>query len=939
MPLDFLQQANAAYIEALYEQFRKDPDSVGRDWQLFFAGLETASLDGVGGKPVDVVTRAAPAPRPTPISRRPSGFADAESTIGVFDLIHSYRELGHLIANLDPLGNNETTHALLDLANFGLGEADLERTVKCPSFAACSEAKLSDLVLLLRAIYCGTLSIEYMHISSKEQRDWIQQRIEPTLNQPELSAEERKLVLRQLVQANGFEQFLQTKYLGQKRFSLEGGESLVPLLIKLIEAAGERGVDEIVMGMPHRGRLNVMANVLGKPYDAIFAEFEGSFLPKNVQGDGDVKYHLGYAKDYVTQTGHKVHVALLSNPSHLEAIDPVVEGIAHAKQQYLRDLERRRVMPVLLHGDAAFTGQGIVMETMSLSELRAYHNGGTVHIIIDNQIGFTTGPREYRFTRYPSDLAKVFNAPVFHVNADDPEAAVQAATLGVEFRREFKEDVIIHLVCYRKHGHNELDDPSFTQPLMYERIREKRGAHAIYAERLVNEGVMSGTDVELLSTQIRRDFDEALDHARDTMPRQKVFAFGGAWEGMSWAGKDWSAHTAVPKARLEQILAAATTLPADFTPHPKAVKLLEQRRVMLDGDGQVDWGCAEMLAFGTLLAERMNVRLSGQDSERGTFSHRHAVLHDLKDDRRIVPLGKIAALQGQFTVINSMLSEEGVLGFEYGFSMADPRNLVCWEAQFGDFANGAQVIIDQFISSAESKWQRQSGIVLLLPHGYEGQGPEHSSARLERWLQLCGEKNMQVCYPTTPAQYFHVLRRQMHRRFRKPLILMTPKSLLRHKLVLSRTEDFTDGSFRNVIDDVPAIVPEAVQRVILCTGKIYYDLLLNREERAIDDIAIIRVEQFYPFPYDELRPALERYPATAEIFWVQEEPRNMGAWRFVQPRLRKILGTGRAPVYVGRDTAASPATGSYKIHQQEHEKLIHEALRKVGTPKKSAHAG
>ncbi|MEE8310717.1 MAG: 2-oxoglutarate dehydrogenase E1 component, partial [Candidatus Binatia bacterium] len=739
---------------------------------------------------------------------------------------------------------------------------------------------------------------------------------------------ERHRILEKLAAAELFESFLHTKFLGQKRFSLEGGESLVPLLNTLVEEAGTLGVEEIVIGMPHRGRLNVMANVLGKPYDQIFAEFEGSFLPASVQGDGDVKYHLGYARDHVTRTGKKLHAVLMPNPSHLEAIDPVVEGIVHAKQQYLHDAERRRVMPLLLHGDAAFCGQGVVMETMSLSELRAYHNGGTIHIIIDNQVGFTTSPSESRFTRYPSDLGKVFNAPVFHVNADDPEAAIQAARLAVGFRKEFKEDVIIDLVCYRRHGHNELDDPSFTQPAMYRKIKAKPQAHELYAERLEMEGLVTPADIEQLHKEIRQTFERALDYARDVMPRQKVFAFGGLWEGMHWAGKDWSAHTQVSADRLRTIMDAATTLPPAFNAHPKVRKNLENRRSMLEGDGAVDWACAEMLALATLLAEGSNVRLSGQDSERGTFSQRHAVLHDVETDARIVPLNKVAGQQGRFTVINSMLSEEGVLGFEYGFASADPRNLVIWEAQYGDFANNAQVIIDQFIASSESKWQRQNGLVMLLPHGYEGQGPDHSSARLERFLQLCAENNMQVCYPTTPAQYFHVLRRQQHRSFRKPLILMTPKSMLRHKLVVSRLDEFAEYPFRNVIDETEAMEPSSVRRVLLCTGKTYYDLLLGRNERVVNDIAIVRVEQLYPFPAEELRAVIDRYPDNAEIYWVQEESRNCGAWTFMEPLLYDLVGPRRSVTYVGRNAAASPATGSYAIHRQERDEILDQALRK-----------
>ncbi len=918
--LDFLNRANAEYVSDLYEQWLRDPGSVPDEWQIFFEGVEAGS-SGDGG----------------PLAKSGAGIRvlataenEPEPVAGIYDLIHSYRELGHLIAEIDPLGDNQTEHPLLDLGEFGFSEADLGRVVECPTLSGTAQCSLRDLVDRLRATYCRTLGVEYMHIAQKELRTWLQDKIEPTLNTPELTDAGRIQLLQELSTAAMFEQFLHTKFVGQKRFSLEGGEALVPLLNTLIERAGELGVQEIVMGMPHRGRLNVLANVLHKPYGFIFAEFEGSFLPNNVQGDGDVKYHLGYSRDHVTTGGNKVHVSLLYNPSHLEAVNPVVAGIVHAKQDYLRDTATRsRAIPILLHGDAAFTGQGLVMETLGLSELPDFQVGGTIHVIVNNQVGFTTSPKHSRFTRYPSDIAKVFNAPVFHVNADDPEAAIQAARLAIEFRDRFREDVIIDLVCYRRHGHNELDDPTFTQPTMYKRIREKKSVHVMYAERLEQAGVLTAENSKEIWAAIRDKFEKALAYARDEQPKQRIFAFGGVWENIGWAGKDWSARTAVSPAFLDRVIAGVTTIPEGFKPHPKARKLLEERRKMLEGEGRVDWACGEMLAFGTLLLEGTNVRLSGQDSGRGTFSQRHAVLHDIETDEIYVPLANLAPGQGSFRAIDSMLSEAGVLGFEYGYSSADPRNLVLWEAQFGDFANGAQVVIDQFIVSAESKWQRQSGIVLLLPHGYEGQGPEHSSARLERYLQLCAENNMQVVYPTTPGQYFHALRRQIHRRFRKPLVVMTPKSMLRMQLAVSKVSELTDGGFRDVIDEIEPLTPASVRRVLLCSGKMFYDLLVNRNERVIDNIAIVRVEQLYPFPADELRRVLARYPADAEIEWVQEESLNAGAWSFVEPRLRAILGRDRAIRYIGRDEGASPATGSYKLHQHEHDQLMNEAFRKV----------
>jgi 2-oxoglutarate dehydrogenase E1 component len=918
--LDFLNRANADYVSELYEQYRRDRASVPAEWQIFFDGVEAASSgDGAAFAP------------PTPgIRVLADGEEAPEPVAGIYDLIHSYRELGHLIAEIDPLGNNDTEHPLLDLAEFGFSESDLGRVVECPTLSGIEQCSLQELVKRLRATYCRTLGVEYMHIAQKELRTWLQEKIEPTLNTPGLSDLQRIRIFRELSTASLFEQFLNTKFVGQKRFSLEGGEALVPLLNTLIEGAGDLGVQEIVMGMPHRGRLNVLANVLHKPYGFIFAEFEGSFLPNNIQGDGDVKYHLGYSRDHVTARGNKVHVSLLYNPSHLEAVNPVVAGIVHAKQDYLRDTEKRsRAIPILMHGDAAFTGQGLVMETLGLSELPDFQVGGTIHVIVNNQVGFTTSPKYSRFTRYPSDIAKVFNAPVFHVNADDPESAIQAARLAIEFRERFKEDVIIDLVCYRRHGHNELDDPTFTQPTMYKRIREKQSVHHMYAERLEQEGVFTADARDAIWAEIRDKFEKALAYARDEQPKQRIFAFGGAWEGIGWAGKDWSSNTAVSPALLERVIVGATTTPDSFHAHPKVRKLLDERRRMVEGEGKIDWACGEMLAFGTLLLEGTNVRLSGQDSGRGTFSQRHAVLHDIETDEIYVPLGNLAPGQGRFRAIDSMLSEAGVLGFEYGYSSADPRNLVLWEAQFGDFANGAQVVIDQFIVSAESKWQRQSGLVLLLPHGYEGQGPEHSSARLERYLQMCAENNMQVVYPTTPGQYFHALRRQIHRRFRKPLVVMTPKSMLRMQLAVSKVSELTKGGFRDVIDEIEPLARDSVRRVLLCSGKMFYDLLVNRNERVIDNIAIVRLEQLYPFPAEELKRVLATYPADVEIEWVQEESHNAGAWSFVEQRLRAILGADRPVRYVGRDEGASPATGSYKLHQHEHDQLMNEAFRKV----------
>ena len=916
--LDALALTNSEWVEAQYRRYRDDPHSVDPSWVALFERVEAGPDSGNGQ-----VVEGAP---------RPAGGAPV---LGVFDLVHSYRELGHLMAHLNPLAPVPAQHPLLDPSEFGFDDDDLARVVEPGSYLGSEALPLAELIARLRATYCGTLGVEYLHIQKKEQRQWLQERMEPSCNRPELTAEDRVQIFQQVVFAERFEQFLQRRYPTAKRFSLEGGESLIPLLDTLIEDGAALGVEEMVMGMSHRGRLNVLVNVLRKPYEMVLAEFEGSFLAKEAQGAGDVKYHLGYSRDHTTRRGPKVHLSLSANPSHLEAIDPVIEGMVRAKQNYLGDTDRSRVVPLLLHGDAAFTGQGVVAETLWLSELEHYHTGGTIHLIINNQIGFTTSPEAFRFTTYPSDVAKLIQAPVFHVNGDDPEAAVQAARLAMAFRQTFKEDVIIDLVCYRKHGHNELDDPSFTQPVMYSTI----GAHASpltqYRERLLAENVLSEEDADRHVSEFDDLLNDAQDYARDFMPRQQLFVFGGMWEGLDWAGDDWSADTAVERGILEEVAGALVRIPQDFTPHRRLRRLMQERAAMVSDDGRIDWGCGEALALGSLLLEGTSIRLSGQDTARGTFSHRHAVWHDVETGRTHVPLGAIRREQGRLLVIDSMLSENACLGFEFGFSLADPHKLVVWEAQFGDFINAAQVVVDQFLATSESKWQRMSGLVLLLPHGYEGQGPEHSSARLERFLQLCAKDNMQVCNPTTPAQYFHLLRRQMHRTFRKPLVIMSPKSLLRHKAAVSRLADFTDGTFRLVIDDVAAegaveagvrIDRARVRRVVLCSGKVYYDLLAARREQGRDTVAIVRVEQLYPFAHDELARVLASYPAAEQVLWVQEEPQNMGAWDFLYHRLRRLLPSGSEPHYVGREEAASPASGSFKRHQSEVMDLVNRAL-------------
>ncbi len=801
--------------------------------------------------------------------------------------------------------------------------------------AGLGTAPLRELLAALRETYCGPLGVEYLAIADKAQREWLQERMEPSRNRPALTAEDRRRILERLVSAEVFEQFLHAKFVGQKRFSLEGGEALIPLLDEVIETAAAAGAGEMVMGMPHRGRLNVLAHILAKPYELVLAEFEGSSLPWDDHGDGDVKYHLGYSKDHVTASGRQIHLSMTANPSHLEVVNPVVEGIVRAKQARLADVRRQRVVPVLMHGDAAFLGQGSVYETVMLSGLPAFTTGGTVHVIINNQIGFTTDPVDYQITRYPTAVARVVQAPVFHVNGDEPEAAVQAARLAVQFRQTFGLDVFIDFTCYRRLGHNEVDDPTLTQPALYRRILPHATVAEQYGKRLEEAGIVDAADRRQMREAARAALDRALTVARERMPRQKALVFGGAWTGLTWAGADWSADTAVKAERLRAVVEVLRQPPAGFTPSARAKRLLDERWQMVERGEGIDWGCAEMLAYGSLLLEGVPVRISGQDTVRGTFGHRHAAVFDATTGAAWVPLAGLAPDQAAFEAVNSPLSELAVMGFEYGMSSADPRRLVVWEAQFGDFVNGAQIIIDQFIASAESKWQRMSGLVLLLPHGYEGQGPEHSSARLERFLQLCAEDNMQVVNCTTPAQLFHALRRQMHRPFRKPLVVMSPKSLLRHPRSVSALTEFTEGRFENVIDDGRAADPDRVDRVIACSGKIYYALEAARAELEWgSSLAIVRLEQLYPFPEAELARILGRYAKAGELYWVQEEPANQGAWDHVRWRMERLLGDRRLQ-YVGRKEAASPATGSHKMHQVEERQVVEAALRRP-RPEKAA---
>jgi 2-oxoglutarate dehydrogenase E1 component len=906
--LDFIQRANAGYIEAQYERYRQDPASVPEEWALFFAGFDLAAPPG--------------------LSRASGGPAS-----GVYGLVQNYREFGHLIARLDPLGHDPRRHPLLELATAGVNDADLAAPTDGLPFKGEFKGTVADLLEALRATYSGTLGVEYMDIADKDRREWLQARMEPRRNRPELDADQRRGILRRLLTADAFEQFLNVKYPGQKRFSLEGAASLIPMLDTIVAAAAHHELDQVAIGMPHRGRINVLANILHKPLELIFSEFESGFVPEHVQGHGDVKYHLGYSAQHDASTGRSLHLDLTFNPSHLEFVNPVVLGLVRARQEQARDHDGVRGLPLLIHGDASFSGEGIVAETLMMAPLPHYRTGGTLHIIVNNQIGFTTSPEDARLGRYPTDIARVVNAPVIHVNGDDPEAAVYAAELAFAYRAEFHEDVIVDLVCYRRHGHNELDDPTFTQPVMYREIAAHVPASRQYAERLLSERIVDAAGLAAMEAEIEATFQAAHRRARTEVPHNGEVVLGGAWSGLEWAGDDWSADTAVPTATIERVVQALAQLPDGFHAHPKVRKLAADRLQMVRED-RMDWALGEALAIGSLLVEGRHVRMSGQDTGRGTFSHRHAVLHDVEDGRLFVPLQHLSTEQGRFEIFDTPLSEAAVLGFEYGFSTADPHTLVIWEAQFGDFGNVAQVFVDQFLASGESKWRRMSGLSLLLPHGYEGQGPEHSSARLERFLELCANGNMQVCNLTTPAQLFHALRRQLLRRFRKPLVIMSPKSLLRHKLAVSPVRDFVNRSFQTVIDDAGVTDPAAVRRVLLVSGKIAYALQEARAAVPTDAVAIVRIEQLYPFPHAELDMILRRYPNARDLRWVQEEPANMGAWRSTRHRLEAVMPDGTTLRLVARKASPTPATGYYHMHVEQERTLLERAFADPGGARK-----
>jgi len=856
----------------------------------------------------------------------------------VLQLINAYRVRGHLIADFDPLGSEAVYHPELDPATYGLTIWDLDREFLTGTLMSDDDepqrvATLREILETLRQTYCGKIGCEYMNIQIPEQKRWLQLRMEPSGNRWALDKETKTRAIQRLIEAEEFEHFLHTRYIGHKRFSLEGAESAIVILDEILDRAANASVHEAVIGMAHRGRINVLANIVGKPINQIFSEFEG-MDPESMQGSGDVKYHLGASGVRKSASGRDIVVSMAFNPSHLEAVDPVVEGIVRPKQDRLGDVRRERVIPILIHGDAAFAGQGVVAETLNLSQLEGYTTGGTVHLVINNQIGFTTNPNEARSTPYSTDVARMVQAPIFHVNGDDPEACVRVAQMAYDYRQQFKRDVVIDMFCYRRHGHNEGDDPSYTQPLLYHKIRQHPSVATLYGERLVREKMVSAEGVEELRKKIVGRFNEIYDTTKKTEEGFEVQDLS------DFDPEDMLApipNTAVDGGVLAQVIDGITNFPPDFHVHPKLEGFLKKRRDVLQG-APMDWATAETLAFGSLVLERTPVRLSGQDSGRGTFSQRHLELFDSQNGQRYVPLKHLSPAQARFDVYDSSLSEYAVMGFEFGYSVADPRTLVLWEAQFGDFANGAQILIDQFISSAESKWGQPSGLVLLLPHGYEGQGPEHSSARIERFLQLCAENNMQVVNASTPAQYFHVLRRQMHgghdrRGVRKPLIIFTPKRMLRHPKAVSTIHELTSGSFRELLDDATVADPRKVNRVLFCSGQVYYDLVAAREGRKIDDVAIVRLEQIYPFPVDQVVALLERYPESADLAWVQEEPRNMGAWRFVQEQVQPLLDAAeRSPrvlQYVGRAASASPSSGFLKRHQQQTAELLDEALARL----------
>lgn len=919
----YLSGGSMAYIDSLYEDYLVDPNSVSEQWRAIFSALPAVNgankelshrdvrdyfLQNADKKAIQVIQSS-----------------DSQQ-YEVANLIHAFRSLGHHAAKLDPLEMTERAPVpALDLAFHHLSNVDKTRKFFAGTSFNGPEMTLEEIYKALRETYCGSIGIEYMHISNTEETEWLQKSMESVHGKPTFTAEKKREILKDLIAADGLERYLGTRYVGQKRFSLEGGDSLIPLMKEIIHRAGNIEVRELVIGMAHRGRLNVLVNVLGKEPNQLFQEFEGKI---KYERTGDVKYHLGFSSDIKTDSGSVLHLALAFNPSHLEIIGPVVEGSVRSRLRRRNDLiKKETVVPIVLHGDAAFSGQGVVMETFNFSQSRGYCTGGTIHIVINNQIGFTTSnPLDSRSTLYCTDVAKMVQAPVIHVNGDDPEAVVFATQIAFDFRMKFKRDVVIDLVCYRRNGHNEADEPAVTQPAMYKKIKSMRPLREIYAQELINEGLLTTKDAEQLVDAYRNGLDQG---------KAVVDLVQGNYEGkqaidwMPYMNAKWTdkVDTTISRANLEKLTKQLNTLPKNFTLHPVVQRLLNERDKMTAGEIPMNWGYAEIMAYASLLQEGFGVRLSGQDSGRGTFAHRHAVLHDLETGEAFVPLEQITnQLNRQFSVIDSVLSEEAVLAFEYGFASSEPNFLVLWEAQFGDFANGAQVVIDQFISSGEQKWGRLCGLTMMLPHGYEGQGPEHSSARLERYMQLCAQHNIQICTPTTPAQIFHLLRRQVIRNFRKPLIIMTPKSLLRHKLAVSPLDDLFKGKFHNIIPEIDALDAQKITKVVLCCGKVYYDLLQMRREKELNHVAVIRIEQLYPFPKKALITELDKYMQAKEIIWCQEEPQNQGVWFSSQHNIKDCLRVDQSLRYAGREFAAAPAVGSPALHASQQQALVEQAL-------------
>ncbi|MEW2917914.1 2-oxoglutarate dehydrogenase E1 component [Ruegeria sp. ANG10] len=970
----FMQGHNAEYLEQLYAQYTKNPGAVDAAWAEFFKAMGDATPDvqreaegpswartdwppmpaddltgALTGEWAEIDAKAAGKKIKEKAADKGVAVSDDQIKRAVLDslralmLIRAYRIRGHLAANLDPLGmRTASTHPELDPKTYGFTEADMDRPIFIDNVLGLQMASMRQIVEIVKRTYCGTFALQYMHISDPEQAAWLKERIEGYGKEIAFTKEGRKAILNKMVEAEGFEKFLHVKYMGTKRFGLDGGEALIPAMEQIIKRGGALGVRDIVIGMPHRGRLNILANVMRKPYRAIFNEFQGgSFKPEDVDGSGDVKYHLGASSDREFD-GNSVHLSLTANPSHLEAVNPVVLGKVRAKQDQLKDDDRTTVMGILLHGDAAFAGQGVVAEGFGLSGLRGHKTGGTMHIVVNNQIGFTTAPHFSRSSPYPTDIALMVEAPIFHVNGDDPEAVTHAAKVATEFRQKFHKDVVIDIFCYRRFGHNEGDEPMFTNPIMYKKIKTHKTTLSLYTERLVKDGLIPEGEIEDMKAAFQAHLNDEFEAGKDYKPN-KADWLDGRWSHLDKNKEEYvRGETAITPDTLVEIGKALTHAPADVALHKTVGRLLDHKKNMFDSGKGFDWATGEALAFGSLLTEGFPVRLSGQDATRGTFSQRHSGFVHQESEERYYPLNNIRAGQSKYEVIDSMLSEYAVLGFEYGFSLAEPNALTLWEAQFGDFANGAQIMFDQFISSGESKWLRMSGLVCLLPHGFEGQGPEHSSARLERFLQMCGQDNWIVANCTTPANYFHILRRQLHRTFRKPLILVTPKSLLRHKLAVSTADEFTTGSsFHRVLwddaqhgnSDTKLVKDDKIKRVVMCSGKVYYDLLEERDARGIDDVYLMRIEQFYPFPAHSLINELERFKG-AEMVWCQEEPKNQGAWTFIEPNIEWVLTRIGAkhtrPRYVGRATSASPATGLASQHKAQQEALVNEALSLEG---------